>query len=107
METYDLSITRELHTIRAHLLHYTSLLEDFRKSVQFILDTPNPAMDCYETCQREGDRELLDRECGYLLTECKRLDMSRKMQDMRVKNIMNLVSRRWLSIFVEGIKTLL
>src|ERR1700730_8178976 len=94
METNNLMITRELHTIRAHLLHYASLLEDFKKSIQFVLDTPNPAMDQYETIVKERDRELLVKECNNLLFEADRLDMSRKTQDMRVKNVMNLVSNK-------------
>jgi len=93
MDTNDLMITHELHTIRAHLLHYLSLLEDLRKSIQFVLDTPNPAMDGCEADERERNRELLERECNNLLSETRRLDMSRKRQDMRVKNVMNLVSR--------------
>src|SRR5882762_1319268 len=40
IRTNESSLTQELHVIRAHLLHYTNLLEDFRKSVQFIKDTP-------------------------------------------------------------------
>ncbi|THU98797.1 hypothetical protein K435DRAFT_521954 [Dendrothele bispora CBS 962.96] len=38
-----LDFTRQLHVIRAHLLHHESLLSDFRKSVMFLRDTRNPA----------------------------------------------------------------
>lgn len=33
IRTNDMSLTQSLHIIRAHLLHYASLLEDFKKSV--------------------------------------------------------------------------
>jgi hypothetical protein len=94
IETNNIMITRELHLIRAHLLHYASLLEDFRKSVQFVLDTPNPAMesDLFVNDEKGKDRKLLVQEAGNLLSEIKRLEMSRTMQDKRLKNVMNLVS---------------
>jgi cytidylate kinase len=87
------SVTEELHFIRAHLLHYTNLLEDFRKSVQFIKDTPNPAMEAETMAsEKETSKELLDRECDTLLSEISRLEMVRDMQNKRVKNAMNWVS---------------
>jgi len=91
--TSNMDITRELHIIRAHLLHYASLLEDFRKSVQFVLDTPNPAMDSesLEQDEKRKDRQLLEKEGGNLLAEIRRLEMLRAMQDKRLKNVMNLV----------------
>jgi hypothetical protein len=96
LETNNLAITRELHIIRAHLLHYASLLEDFRKSVQFVLDTPNPAMDSdsFVNDEKTKDRRLLEQESHNLLSEIKRLEMSRTMQDKRLKNVMNLVGLR-------------
>src|ERR1700683_1319484 len=90
IRTNESALTQELHVIRAHLLHYTGLLEDFRKSVQFIKDTPNPAMDANSEVA-EASRELLDRECDTLLSEISRLEMTRDMQNKRVKNVMNLV----------------
>jgi hypothetical protein len=84
---------QELHVIRAHLLNHTSLLEDFRKSVQFIKDTPNPAMNAESKApEKETSRELLIKECDMLLSEIERLEMSRDMQNKRVKNVMDLVS---------------
>lgn len=38
-------MTGELHFIRGHLLFYMGLLRDFRRSVAFVRDVPNPAMD--------------------------------------------------------------
>ncbi|KAJ4474023.1 hypothetical protein C8J55DRAFT_518737 [Lentinula edodes] len=37
-------LTHQLHVIRAHLLHYESLLDDFRKTVEFFLKTVNPGL---------------------------------------------------------------
>ncbi|KAF9261068.1 hypothetical protein L218DRAFT_931294 [Marasmius fiardii PR-910] len=37
-------LTYRLHLLRAHLLHYQSLLSDFRKSVMFLRKTANPAL---------------------------------------------------------------
>ncbi|KAK7035475.1 hypothetical protein VNI00_011768 [Paramarasmius palmivorus] len=37
-------LTHKLHVLRAHLLHYQSLLSDFRKSVMFLRKTANPAL---------------------------------------------------------------
>ncbi|KDQ18346.1 hypothetical protein BOTBODRAFT_104166 [Botryobasidium botryosum FD-172 SS1] len=92
MDTNDMEITRELHTIRAHLLHYASLLEEFRKSVVFVRDTRNPAMDsCEPKEDRARDRARLDKECRNLLSEIDRLKMDRKMQEERVQNVMQLV----------------
>ncbi|KAF9444896.1 hypothetical protein P691DRAFT_806548 [Macrolepiota fuliginosa MF-IS2] len=88
IETNEMRLTSELHVIRAHQLHYSSLLGDFRKTVQFILDTPNPALN---ECERGSTQSMLERECKKLLAEIERLDKSRKMQDKRLKNVMNLV----------------
>ena len=92
MHTNDIKMTRELHIIRAHLLHYESLLDDFSKSVKFVLDTPNPAMESVEESQRLRDRQLLEKETKNLQIEIERLQMSRSMQDKRLKNVMHLVS---------------
>jgi hypothetical protein len=95
INTSDLDLTRELHIIRAHHLHYSALLEDFRKAVDFVRDTPNPAMDALSEEEREFSRGLLERECKNLLSEISRLEGSRSMQDKRLKNVMNLVGGPW------------
>ncbi|KAG5639754.1 hypothetical protein H0H81_000034 [Sphagnurus paluster] len=92
LTTSDMQLTQELHVIRAHHLHYSSLLEDFEKTVKFIQNTHNPAMDSdliSETERRESAK-LLKRECENLLSEIDRLEMGRDMQDKRLKNVMNL-----------------
>ncbi|TFK31450.1 hypothetical protein BDQ12DRAFT_694126 [Crucibulum laeve] len=89
--TSEMTLTQELHIIRAHHLHYSSLLEDFRKTVEFIRDTHNPAMEDLTQKERDFSQNLMNRECANLLSEIKRLEMSRTMQDQRLKNVMNLV----------------
>ncbi|KAJ3998256.1 hypothetical protein F5050DRAFT_1567627 [Lentinula boryana] len=91
MRSSDMDLTRDLHTIQAHLLHYSSLLEDFQKSIIFVLDTPNPAMDSLPDEERILSRRLLQKECNNLLIEVERLEKSRTMQERRLKNVMNLV----------------
>ncbi|KAJ6591097.1 hypothetical protein DFH09DRAFT_1138560 [Mycena vulgaris] len=91
INTSDLLLTRELHIIRAHHLHYSALLEDFRKAVDFVRTTANPAMDAYTEEERVFSHGLLERECRNLLNEIDRLEMGRQMQDKRLKNVMNLV----------------
>jgi|SRR5580658_2320552 hypothetical protein len=91
MHTNDTKITRELHKIRAHLLHYESLLQDFHESVAFVLASRNPAMESINADQREKDRRLLEKESKNLRIEIERLQMSRGMQDSRLTNVMKLV----------------
>jgi hypothetical protein len=95
--TNDMLLTQELHVIRAHLLQYASLLEDFKKSVLFVRDTPNPAMDADDVTpeMRKRCHDLLHEECNNLLSEINRLEMTRVMQDSRLTNVMHLVRRRF------------
>ncbi|KIY69198.1 hypothetical protein CYLTODRAFT_420913 [Cylindrobasidium torrendii FP15055 ss-10] len=89
--TANIKLTRELHLIQAHLLHYASLLDDIRKSVVFILQTPNPAMEGVASDGKELSEALLEKECNTLLQEVERLEASRMMMEKRLKNVMNLV----------------
>jgi hypothetical protein len=91
LSTSNLKLTQELHVIRAHQLHYSSLLDDFRKTVEFIRVTRNPAMDSFTEAIRMRSTELMMRECSNLINEINRLEMSRKLLDRQLKNVMNLV----------------
>jgi hypothetical protein len=86
-----MNITQELHIIRAHHLHYSSLLEDFRKTVEFIRDTETPASVDLSEGERDWSKAIMVRETSNLLGEISRLEKSRKMQDHRLRNVMNLV----------------
>ncbi|KAK7056718.1 hypothetical protein VNI00_002435 [Paramarasmius palmivorus] len=91
MKSTDMEMTRGLHFIRAHLLHYSSLLEDMRNSVQFIISTPNPSMNCLDEGLQTDSRKRLEKECNHLLIEIQRLDKQLQMQGQRLENVMNLV----------------
>jgi hypothetical protein len=90
--TNNINLTRKLHIIQAHLLHYQSLLQDFRKSVEFLNKTPNPAMesDDYSSDERKDSMELMAKECANLLSEIGRLENRRLMLSSRLKNVMDL-----------------
>jgi len=85
----DFKLTQELHLIRAHLLHYESLLENFKQSVEFIRDTPNCALAPDASLKKS--QELLKKECNILIDQLIRLEKDRQMQDMRLRNVTNLV----------------
>ena len=57
--TTEMPITRELHIIRAHHLHYIFLLDHYKKHyerhIKFIKSTPNPAM---EAVSEEVERKV-------------------------------------------------
>ena len=92
ISTAEMPITRELHIIRAHHLHYMSLLDHYTKHITFIRNTHNPAMDSVCEVDREKSAKLLKRECDTLSKEVERLNNVLKMQERRLKNVMDLVS---------------
>ncbi|KAJ7138651.1 hypothetical protein C8R46DRAFT_1321722 [Mycena filopes] len=95
MATTDMTLTQQLHVVRAHLLHYASLLEDLRKSVVFVSETPNPMLEHLGESNDSAEtvasaKELMRRESTHLLNEIARLEQNRSMQDSRLKNVMDL-----------------
>ncbi|KIO02910.1 hypothetical protein M404DRAFT_1001823 [Pisolithus tinctorius Marx 270] len=78
-----INLTRELYKVQAYLLHYQRLLQDFRKSVEFVRNTPNPAMDCDK--DRDNSADLLVREVDNLLSELSRLEGFGTQQSDRLK----------------------
>ena len=82
-----------MHILQAHLLYYRNLLEDFRKSVEFVQKTPNPAMQDPSVTLKERDEAkcVLNKETNYLISEIERLESQRMMQVMRLKNVIDLV----------------
>ncbi|KAG2140502.1 uncharacterized protein EDB93DRAFT_1252788 [Suillus bovinus] len=106
LSTNDNNLTTELHTIQARLLHYASLLEDFRKSVTFLRNTPNPVLESSEFTDhaRRDTNKLIRKECDNLLSEIDRLGFqltnitdlakatvnfvdSRRMQDLTIATV--------------------
>uniref|UniRef100_A0A8H8CID2 Uncharacterized protein n=1 Tax=Psilocybe cubensis TaxID=181762 RepID=A0A8H8CID2_PSICU len=100
--TEDMPLTHELHVIRAHHLHYTSLLDDYAKHVIFIRDTPSPAMDGKSEEEREFSKAIMARECANLLVEIKRLEAELYMQERRLQNVLELVDRRYTRLITEA-----
>ena len=92
ISTAEMPLTRELHVIRAHHLHYLSLLDHYTKHVTFIKSTPNPAMDGINEVDRLSSQKLLNRECDNLMNEIERLNAELNTQERRLKNVMDLVS---------------
>jgi len=90
MGATDMILTQQFHVVRAHLLHYASLLEDFRKSVAFVAETPNPLLAHLGTDDGVSVMELMRRESANLQNEIARLEQNRSMQDSRLKNVMEL-----------------
>lgn len=90
LSTNDIRLTRQLHIVQAHLLHYRSLLQDFQKSVKFVQDTRNPAMSALSEQERNESVQILQREANSLLSEILRLDNQRIIQSDRLKNVMDL-----------------
>ncbi|KAF9010947.1 hypothetical protein BDZ89DRAFT_1077974 [Hymenopellis radicata] len=80
LEAHTLS-TEDAHTqtyLHTHQLH---LIRDFRKTVEFLRDTPHPVMESHA---------VFKRECTSLLNDIERLEETRAMLDGRVGNAMDL-----------------
>lgn len=92
--------TQALHKIDAYLLHYTSLLNDFRISVEFISNTSNPPIVA-SSPQNESTEGMsaLKGECDNLLREIGRLREEVVRLEQRLKNVMQLVSFRFAIFF--------
>jgi hypothetical protein len=88
LQTNSIELTRDLHILQAHLLHYQSLLHNFELSVKFIAKTHNPAMDSDEHCGESND--LMKTESENLLSEIDRLEKRREMLSKRLRNVMDL-----------------
>ena len=95
MATNNMSLTHELHVIRAHHLHYSSLLDDYAKHVDFIRDTKSPMRASFSEEDQNYVAEIMARECKNLSTEISRLKGELDMQEKRLKNVMGLVCMRY------------
>ena len=85
--------------IRAHHLHYASLLEDLRMTIIFVQNTINPALDSFSPEERDSSVTVMKRECDNLLDEVNRLEREREMQERRLRNVMHLVCGGHLKYF--------
>lgn len=93
MVTTDIKLTHELHVIRAHQLHYTSLLDDFAQHINFIMESSNPMLNNsrFTDENRTYSRDTMRSECRNLLIEVERLKRGLRMQQKRLTNVMGLV----------------
>ncbi|KAG1880208.1 cora-like Mg2+ transporter protein-domain-containing protein [Suillus subluteus] len=116
LSTNDNNLTTELHTIQAQLLHYASLLEDFRKSVTFVRNTPSPVLESskFTDQARRDTNKLMRKECDNLLSEIDRLGFqlknitelaratvnfvdSRRMQDLTIATVRDSAAMKQIS----------
>ncbi|KAG1883345.1 hypothetical protein F4604DRAFT_1920551 [Suillus subluteus] len=90
LQTNNTELTRDLHVLQAHLLHYQSLLHNFKVSVQFIAKTHNPAMESSDIYELHESKELMKTESENLISEIDRLEKRRAILTNRLKNVMDL-----------------
>ncbi|KAJ2919747.1 hypothetical protein MD484_g751, partial [Candolleomyces efflorescens] len=88
--TAHMLVSGELPRIRAHLLHYSSLLDHFIKAVDFIQETPTPFMtpSNFDQALLDENTSLMTRECKNLRYEIGRLKAMLYQQAQRIKNLM-------------------
>ncbi|KAJ7243011.1 hypothetical protein C8J57DRAFT_1192045 [Mycena rebaudengoi] len=97
MVTIDVTLTQQWHIVHTHLLHYASLLEDFRECVVFVANTPNPNGNAVSPPAPSPETSafvtgLMRKESTNLLAQIARLERSRSMLDSRLKNIMDMAN---------------
>ncbi|KAF8650649.1 hypothetical protein AX14_008585 [Amanita brunnescens Koide BX004] len=92
----------DLHTIRAHMLYYSSLLADFKKAVTFVKKTHNPAIE--DVKNREQIQIIMNRECEHILQGIDRIEKECVTQDSRLKNASHLGKSR-LNIYDSKVAT--
>ena len=88
MDKSSLDVTQRLHIVQAHNFYYSTLLQTFIKTVQFVKNTNNPALT---EEQRKISEKFLERECSTLQREVERLLAACGKLEQRLKNVMNLV----------------
>jgi len=92
IDTGKWKINQDFYIIRAHQLYYTSLLDDARKTIEFIRKHKNPAMDSDKLAsEKELNDVFLERECDHLILEIDRLTKDLGMQQSRLKNVADSV----------------
>lgn len=84
---------REVHAVQTHVLCYGQLLERFRDSVEFVGQTPNPAMgvESINDQERKLSTDLMAKEVTSLLSEISRLEAQGRMLSDRLENVVLLV----------------
>lgn len=105
LSTSEMSLTQELHVLRAHNLHYSSLLQNLRQTLEFISESAHPTPESW-IYNYSGDddrgiqrqlREIrpkvatVQRECSNILKSVRRLEMAQEMHNHRLQNIIDMV----------------
>ena len=87
-------LTQEFHSIQAHHLQYSSLLDDYDKAVKFIMDTTNPMQDnpSFTDEDRALSQRILQKECENLTNETYRLKRQAQLLEGRLTNAIALAS---------------
>ncbi|KZV92283.1 hypothetical protein EXIGLDRAFT_718560 [Exidia glandulosa HHB12029] len=86
----DMNLAPQLHAVRAHLLHYDELLEEFEMSLAFLGEVGISQHETDETTAAAA-KKLLKKELSTLSLQVARLRRQRNMQDSRLNNVMKLV----------------
>jgi len=105
--TADARFTRELHSIRAHHMHYTILLDDYQGHVRFIMDTRNPMQESFLSADRKFSQVILRRECDILLIQINKLKNRLCMHERRLENITGMVNCFHKKEFINKVRTLM
>jgi hypothetical protein len=97
----DLKSAQGLYVVRAHLLHYAELLTDFRMTVEFVVQTPNPVLEHASSSSSDTHghsaediaiaKAMMLKESTNLLNQIGQLERRRNMLDQRLTNVTNLV----------------
>jgi len=94
-DTNDVALTSQLHVIRVYLQRYDEMLDQFEKSVRFLMEVG--ISELYAASHENGylskndSKAVLKRETDGLLAQVARLQRQRKMDDARLSNVMTLV----------------
>ncbi|KAN0078005.1 hypothetical protein V8E55_010062 [Tylopilus felleus] len=105
---------QELHELQTRVMYYPILLRNFRDSVVFLGETPNPAMsvESIRPQERRFSMDLLRHEVDYLHSEVDRLQGLRSTLIDRLRSAMarsydiaNIESRRTFALGVMRLST--
>lgn len=87
LESPSVRLTQRFHTIRIHLSNYKSLLQDFSKTINFIVASNNlkPVKEDSNTDKK------FQFECKTMLSEIEKLTESISNRDDQIKYITDMV----------------
>ncbi|RXW17666.1 hypothetical protein EST38_g8185 [Candolleomyces aberdarensis] len=102
--TAQMLVSGELPRIRAHHLHYSSLLDHFIKAVDFVQQTPTPFMtpSNFDQALLDENALLMTRECRNLRNEIERLKAMLYQQEQRLKNLMTATDREYMKKMAQA-----